>query len=96
MYITDTIAAISTPVGEGGIGIVRISGPEALPIAERIFLRRTSGGFQSHRFYYGDIRHSGSDELLDEGFCVFMRAPNSFTREDVVELHCHGGYLLVQ
>ncbi len=96
MYIADTIAAISTPVGEGGIGIVRISGPDALPIAERLFSRRTSGGFQSHRFYYGDIRHPASGELLDEGFCVFMRAPNSFTREDVVEIHCHGGYLLVQ
>lgn len=96
MYSADTIAAISTPVGEGGIGIVRISGPAALPIAERLFSRRTSGGFQSHRFYYGDIRHPGSGDLLDEGFCVFMRAPNSFTREDVVEIHCHGGYLLVQ
>lgn len=96
MYVADTIAAISTPVGEGGIGIVRISGPDSLPIAERIFSRRTSGGFQSHRFYYGEIRHPGNGEILDEGFCVYMRSPNSFTREDVVELHCHGGYLLVQ
>lgn len=96
MYVSDTIAAISTPVGEGGIGIVRISGPDSLSIAQRLFSRKTSGGFQSHRFYYGSIRQLESDEILDEGFCVFMRAPNSFTREDVVELHCHGGYLLVQ
>ncbi len=96
MYIADTIAAISTPVGEGGIGIVRISGPASLPIAERLFSRRTSGGFQSHRFYYGVISHPDNGEILDEGFCVYMRSPHSFTREDVVELHCHGGYLLVQ
>ncbi|MBI5657761.1 MAG: tRNA uridine-5-carboxymethylaminomethyl(34) synthesis GTPase MnmE [Geobacter sp.] len=96
MYIADTIAAISTPLGEGGIGILRISGPDARRIAERIFLRTNSGGLLSHRFYYGEIVDPASLSPLDEGLMVFMRAPRSFTREDVVELHCHGGYLLVQ
>lgn len=96
MYIADTIAAISTPLGEGGIGIIRISGPDARRIAERIFLRTNSGGLLSHRFYYGEIVDPDSRSPLDEGMMVFMRAPRSFTREDVVELHCHGGYLLVE
>lgn len=96
MYIADTIAAISTPLGEGGIGIIRISGPDSRRIVERIFLRTNSGGLLSHRFYYGEIVDPDSRLPLDEGMMVFMRAPRSFTREDVVELHCHGGYLLVE
>lgn len=96
MYPKDTIAAISTPVGEGGIGIVRVSGAEAEQIAARIFRRNGSGGMQSHRFYYGEILDPESGDVLDEAMLVLMRAPRSYTREDVLEIQCHGGYLLVR
>lgn len=96
MYATDTIAAISTPPGEGGIGIIRISGPGSTKILERIFRPEKRGGFDSHRFYYGEIVDPLTGLHLDEVMSVFMRSPRSFTREDVVEIHCHGGSLLVQ
>lgn len=96
MYLEDTIAAIATPVGCGGIGIVRVSGPDAASIADRVFIKQGSGGLESHRFYYGRIIEPGAGSLIDEGMAVLMRAPRSYTREDVLELHCHGGYLVVQ
>ncbi|ACM22174.1 tRNA (uridine34-C5)-methyleneglycinetransferase, GTPase subunit [Geotalea daltonii FRC-32] len=96
MYLRDTIAAISTPIGEGGISIIRISGPDCLSIADRIFRRSRDGGLKSHRFYYGVIFDPDSAAILDEAMVVLMRGPNSFTREDVLELHCHGGYLVVR
>lgn len=96
MYRKDTIAAISTPVGEGGIGIVRVSGSDAELVAARIFRKKGSGGFESHRFYYGEILDPENGELVDEAMAVFMRAPRSYTREDVLEIQCHGGYLLVR
>jgi tRNA modification GTPase len=96
MYIHDTIAAISTPLGEGGIGIIRVSGSQAVVIAEQIFRKNRNGGLSSHRFYYGTIVEPATGEVLDEVMLVVMRAPRSYTREDVVEIHCHGGYLLVQ
>src|SRR6185369_2771523 len=95
MYVRDTIAAISTPVGEGGIGIIRVSGPAALPIARSIFKAKTNGGLKSHRFSYGQVVHPESGALLDEAMVVFMKGPNSYTREDVVEIQCHGGTLVV-
>jgi tRNA modification GTPase len=96
MYLEDTIAAIATPVGCGGIGIVRVSGPDASRIADRVFIKQGSGGLESHRFYYGRIIEPVDRSLIDEGMGVLMRAPRSYTREDVLELHCHGGYLIVQ
>jgi tRNA modification GTPase len=96
MYVRDTIAAVSTPLGEGGVGIIRVSGPDAERIASTIFRRKRDGGFSSHRFYYGAIVDPESGALLDEAMAVLMKAPNSYTREDVLELQCHGGYLLVQ
>lgn len=96
MYLRDTIAAISTPVGEGGIGIIRVSGPAAETIGRAIFRGVKNGGFQSHLFYYGAIVDPSGGGTLDEGMAVLMRAPRSYTREDVLELHCHGGYLVVQ
>lgn len=87
----DTIAAIATPPGEGGIGIVRISGPEAVPIAGRLFVsasgRRIDDG--ARQVYYGAIRVEG--ETVDEVLVHVMRAPHSYTCEDVVEINCHGG-----
>lgn len=96
MYRKDTIAAISTPLGEGGIGIVRISGAAADDIARKIFSQIPSGGLQSHRFYYGELRDPETEEIVDEILLVLMKAPRSYTCEDVVEIHCHGGYLIVQ
>jgi len=95
MYVRDTIAAISTPVGEGGIGIVRVSGPGSLSIARSIFRAKSNGGLKSHRFSYGTVLHPETGELLDEAMLVYMKAPNSYTREDVVEIQCHGGTLVV-
>ena len=96
MYVDDTIAAIATPVGCGGIGIIRVSGSDALNIAERVFIKKGNGGLESHRFYYGHIVDPVAGLLIDEGMAVLMLAPRSYTREDVLELHCHGGFLLVQ
>ncbi len=96
MYINDTIAAISTPPGEGGIGVIRISGERAGAIGAALFSRKPGGGFESHRFYYGSIVDPADGETVDEVLLVLMRAPRSYTREDVLEIHCHGGYLLVQ
>ncbi len=96
MYVQDTIAAISTPVGEGGIGIVRVSGANSREIAERIFEREKRGGLKSHRFYYGRLKDPCDGSLIDEAMVVLMCAPNSYTKEDVLEIQCHGGYLVVR
>ncbi len=96
MYLIDTIAAVSTPVGEGGIAVIRISGPDSLLILKSMFRRKNDGGFHSHRFYYGDIISPVTGLSVDESMCVFMQAPRSFTREDVVEIQCHGGTLVIQ
>ncbi len=90
--IDDTIVAIATPVGEGGIGIVRLSGKDALAIADRMFVARNKGkpsGFKSFTVHYGDVVCSG--EVIDEALLTLMRAPKSYTREDVVEISAHGG-----
>lgn len=99
MYIRDTIAAIATPLGSGGVGIVRVSGPDAERIGRAVFTvagRHNGGGFESHRLFYGRLVHPGDQALIDEGMAVLMRSPRSYTREDVLELHCHGGYFLVR
>lgn len=86
----DTIAAIATPPGTGGVAIVRISGPEAESVLRRAFRRGDrKTGWKSHEFVYGHIVRG--EETVDEGMAVLMRAPRSYTREDVAELHCHGG-----
>ncbi len=95
MYLSDTIAAVATPPGVGGIGIVRISGPQAEQVGAAVFRGSAGGGFESHRLYYGRIINPVDTFLIDEGMAVLMRAPRSYTREDVLELHCHGGYLAV-
>ncbi|MEN8200836.1 MAG: tRNA uridine-5-carboxymethylaminomethyl(34) synthesis GTPase MnmE [Thermodesulfobacteriota bacterium] len=97
MERSDTICAISTPPGAGGIGIIRISGPEALSHLQSIFHPRDRGcTFSSHRLYYGHIVHPESRKTLDEVLAVFMAAPATYTREDVVEIHCHGNFLVLQ
>lgn len=96
MYRADTIAAISTPHGEGGIGIIRLSGPHSRGILQSIFLPIPGGGFDSHRFYYGEIVSPVSGAVYDEVMTVYMQSPRSFTREDVVEIQCHGGTIILQ
>ena len=82
----DTIAAIATPPGEAGIGIVRLSGPEAEPIARRLFRpRRPRPAWQSHRLYLGHLVDP-QGRVLDEVLLTLMRAPHTYTREDVVEI----------
>ena len=99
-----TIAAISTPLGPGGIGIIRISGPEALVILKRLFLfqgkkstrkKETEHAFSSHHVYYGHLREADSDTVIDEVIVFFMKGPNSYTREDVVEIQSHSGYIIL-
>lgn len=95
MYLSDTIAAVATPPGAGGIGIVRVSGAQAEQVGAVVFRGSAGGGFESHRLYYGRIINPVDTSIIDEGMAVLMRAPRSYTREDVLELHCHGGYLAV-
>ncbi len=94
MHTEDTIAAISTPRGTGGIGIVRLSGRDSIKIADRIFssphkkkLRRS----RSHKILFGHIMDPANKEILDEALVSVMKAPNTYTREDIVEINCHGG-----
>jgi len=93
----DTIAAIATPIGTGGIGIIKISGPKATEIATQIFRPRSvSLPFKSHHLYYGEVVDPQESFAIDEALLSFMAKPHSYTREDVVEINCHGGYLVLQ
>lgn len=98
MLDLDTIAAISTPMGEGAIGIVRLSGPDALSISDKVF-KSPSGKklteVDSHTIHYGHIVDPKSNETIEEVMVSVMKAPKTFTREDVVEINCHGGILSV-
>ncbi|HIJ79265.1 MAG: tRNA uridine-5-carboxymethylaminomethyl(34) synthesis GTPase MnmE [Desulfobulbaceae bacterium] len=96
-YNEATIAAIATPPGAGGIGIVRISGGQASPILHQIFIpRKHPANFLSHRLYYGTIRDPRTGMTVDEVLAVYMAAPHTYTREDVVEIHCHGSFIVLQ
>ncbi|HAO21092.1 MAG TPA: tRNA uridine-5-carboxymethylaminomethyl(34) synthesis GTPase MnmE, partial [Desulfobacteraceae bacterium] len=93
----DTIAAIATPVGSGGIGIIKISGRQALPIAAALFrpFRKHTGFFpESHQLYYGHIVND--EQILDEVLLAVMKAPHSYTGEDVVEIQAHAGTFLLK
>ncbi len=96
MYIRDTIAAVSTPPGNGGIGIVRVSGDRAALVGSTLFKPIKNGGLVSHRFSFGTIYDTEHDQIVDEAMAVLMCSPHSYTREDVLELHCHGGWLVVE
>jgi tRNA modification GTPase len=96
-YQEETIAAISTPPGAGGIGIIRISGEQALPLLKAVFQpKNLPCPYRSHMLYYGHIRQPGQGKILDEVLAVYMAAPHTYTREDVVEIHCHGSFLVLQ
>ncbi|AST93929.1 MULTISPECIES: tRNA uridine-5-carboxymethylaminomethyl(34) synthesis GTPase MnmE [Sutcliffiella] len=94
----DTIAAISTPMGEGAIAIVRLSGEEALSIIDRIFItpsKKKMSEVPSHTIHYGNIVDPKVNEVIEEVMVSIMRGPKTFTREDVVEINCHGGIVSV-
>jgi len=98
---TDTIAAIATPAGEGGIGIIRISGPGAHTAGKKVFIIEDKsaviGGTDTERcLLYGQVKDPESGALIDDGFIVFMFGPRTYTGEDVVELQLHGGELVLQ
>ena len=95
---SDTIAAVATALapGEGSVAIVRLSGVEAEPIARRLFVAPGQQIWDSHRVLYGHVCDPASGERVDEALLLVMRAPRSFTRETVVEFHCHGGLICVQ
>lgn len=99
MFATgETIAAIATAVvpQQGSVGIVRLSGTQALAIARNIFATGGSQVWESHRILYGYIRHPQTQQPIDEALLLIMLSPRSYTREDVVEFHCHGGIMAVQ
>ncbi|MBI5637053.1 MAG: tRNA uridine-5-carboxymethylaminomethyl(34) synthesis GTPase MnmE [Nitrospinae bacterium] len=91
MNLDDTIAAIATPVGEGGLGVIRVSGLDAHRIAAPLFCRKggkPGGPLESHRLYFGTLR--GATGPVDEVCVVYMQSPRSYTRQDMVEISCHG------
>ena len=93
----DTIAAISTPFGESGIGIVRMSGAMAESIVRKLFrAKKKLTDLTSHHFRYGEIINPQTEQSIDEVLVVLMKAPKTYTREDIVEIHCHGGYFILQ
>ena len=87
----DTIAAISTPLGEGAIGIVRLSGTDSFKIAQKVFKGKDLTSVASHTLNYGHIVDPDKDEILDEVMVGAMRSPKTFTREDIIEINTHGG-----
>ena len=94
---TDTIAAVATAMASSGIGIIRISGEEAIEIADRIFQPKNGRPLRecaSHTIHYGYIINQ--DEIVDEVLVLLMKAPNSYTKEDTIEIDCHGGILVMK
>ena len=98
MYsLDDTIAAIATSIGHSGVGIIKVSGPEAHPIAHRLF--RSARGvtdFQPYRLHYGQIIDPNTDQPVDEALVVYMPKPRSYTCQDVIEIQAHGGIVPLQ
>jgi tRNA modification GTPase len=96
-HTDDTIAAIATPAGVGGIGVIKVSGPSAWAIGRRLFQpSRPQEGLCSHRLYHGYILEPDTGRAVDEVLTSFMRAPHTYTREDVVEINCHSGMAVLE
>ena len=87
----DTIAAIATPIGEGGIGIIRISGEESKCILDKIFKSPSNSEVENRKLTYGHIIEPETGKILDEVLVAYMKGPKTYTAEDVVEINCHGG-----
>jgi tRNA modification GTPase len=99
MFTDDTIAAISTPLGEGGIGIVRLSGKDSVGIVEKIFSSQKNKSLKdlgSYKVIYGHIKDPVTGEEIDEVLVTVMHSPHSYTREDVVEINCHSGMVTLR
>ena len=97
--MSDTIAAISTAMGEAGIGIVRMSGKESINIANRLFKgKKVDRLDENHnrRLVYGHIVDPKNDQLIDEVLIAYMKEPYTYTRENMVEIYCHGGIISVR
>ncbi len=95
----DTIAAVATPVGIGGIGIIRVSGSLSRRVAESIFRKRKNGlnlHLRPYHLHLGDIISPCSQEVIDEVLLAYMPGPRSYTREDIIEIQCHSGYIVVE
>jgi tRNA modification GTPase len=96
MYIFDTIAAVSTPRGKGGIAVLRLSGADVLPVLQKVFRPfRGNGEYRPRYATYGEIV-AADGSTMDEGLVTYFPAPHSFTGEDVAEISCHGGALLTE
>lgn len=95
VYQLDTIAAISTALGEGAIGIVRMSGPEAIEYANQLFREKDLNQVASHTIHYGHI-YREDQSIIDEVMITVLKAPKTYTREDIIEINCHGGLVAVQ
>ena len=98
IYFNDTIAAISTPFGNGGISIIRISGEKTFEIVDKIFkpVKETKSGVKTYTIKYGHIVNPSRNEKVDEVLVSFFVKPNTFTREDIAEINCHGGIVIAK
>ncbi len=100
MTLFDTIAAISTPMGKGGVALIRLSGPDAMTIAQKVFAPKDGKPLSQHpprmAVYGGIYAPDEPDFMLDDGLCTLFPTPHSFTGEDTVEIACHGGILVTQ
>ena len=97
MIQQDTIAALVTAVGESSVGIIRISGPQAVAIAQKIYRGRADlQTADSHTIHYGYVYDWRQQKKIDEALFLLMRGPRSFTGEDVVEVQCHGGMVVLK
>ena len=97
MFIDDTIAAIATAPGEGGIGIIRISGEKSLQVAQSIFKSKSGKmikDYNARTLIYGTV--VDNEKVIDEVLVAYMKGPNSYTAEDVIEINCHGGFISVK
>ncbi|MGL4952404.1 MAG: tRNA uridine-5-carboxymethylaminomethyl(34) synthesis GTPase MnmE [Culicoidibacterales bacterium] len=96
MYLTETITAIATAVGESAIAIVRLSGPQALEIANEVFTGKDLNEVESHTIQYGHIQDPSNGQIIDEVLVSVFKAPRTFTKEDMIEINCHGGKIATQ
>ena len=92
----DTIAAIATAIniGEGGIAVIRISGADSIQVCKKIIETKSKHAWESHRVFHGFAKDIFENKYLDEILVLVMQSPNSYTGEDIVEIHCHGGIII--
>jgi tRNA modification GTPase len=96
MHLDDTIVAIATPPGRGGIGVVRLSGPEATAIAKPMVRLAHADGFQPNRAYFGELIDPTTNDRIDEVVVIYFAKPHSYTTDDVVEISCHGSPVVLK